>query len=171
MAVYANSPSCRGIAVWRASDGKRLYEFEGSGGNSFAISPDGEILVVEDERTGTIAFVRIQDGAIIQTIDRSSEAREDGRILSSFSPAGQLYAIGPTNGSIKVWQIVVDAPLYTLTSPYVWTAISFSPDGKRLILASDAIQIWNATDGTLLRTLEGQSTIGEGGLFSPDGRI
>ena len=170
LAVYAYSPRCRGIAVWQVSDGKRLYEFDGSGGDSFSISPDGNILIVEDESAGTISLVQIRDGRTIQTI-KSPKVDEFGELLSVFSPNSQFYAIGKTNGAIEVWQIGMDAPLYTLTSLFEWNALSFSPDSKSLVTESDHIQVWNASDGTLRYSLKGQFPTYREVLFSPDGTM
>jgi WD40 repeat protein len=149
----------------------RLSEFEGHGGDTFAVSPDGEIMVVEDAQVGRIEFVRMQDGRTIQTIDRPAEAGEEGRILSAFSPDSRLYAVGAANGGISVWQLGEDGPLYTLTSPFEWNDLIFSPDGSRLVLASDAIQLFDPEDGSLINTLEGQSPYFAGEIFSPDGSV
>ncbi len=166
LALYTSSSRCRGIAVWRVGDGKRLYEFAGAGGDSFAISPDGKILVVEDENAGAISLARLQDGAILQTIQRPGE---EG-LLSSFSPAGQSYALGAMGSDIRAWQIGQDEPLYTVqVGPFEWTALAFSPGGEYLVLASDAVQVRKASDGALLYTLPAQYSIRPGRLFSPDG--
>ena len=152
---------CRGIAVWRVSDGMNLYEFAGAGGDSFAILPDGKTLVVEDEKAGTISFARLQDGTILKTIQRPAQGEG---LLSSFLPTGQLYAVGASGSDIRVWQFGKDAPLYTINvGPFEWTTLAFSPDRKHLVMASDAILVRKVSDGALLYKLPGQYFIRRAG--------
>jgi WD40 repeat protein len=96
---------------------------------------------------------------------------EYGRLLASISPDGELFALGATNGPVVVWQDGKDEPLYSLTSLFEWTAITLSPDGKSLVTASDAIQVWNASDGSLSFSPTGRLISYENALFSPDGSL
>ena len=77
--------------------------------------------------------------------------------------------MGATNRPIDVWQEGKAASLYTLASPFEWTALSFSTDGKSLVTASDAVQVWNASDGSLRFSPTGVLTSSDNALFSPDG--
>jgi WD40 repeat protein len=115
-------------------------------------------------------LLNIWDGAILKTYP-SPIIDEYGGLLASISPDGKLFAMGATNSPIEVWQDGKDAPLYTLTSPFEWTALSFFPDGKSLVTASDAIQVWNVSDGKLRFSPTGTLTSYADALFSPDGTM
>lgn len=51
-------------------------------------------------------------------------------------------------------------------------SVAFSPDGKRIVSASDdwTVKIWDSRTGSLLHSLEGHQKVVESVSFSPDGR-
>ena len=126
-------------------------------------------MAVEDAEGKTVSLVNTWDGSILKTYP-SPITDEFGGLLASLSPDGKLFALGASNGPVEVWQDGKDAPLYTLTSPFEWTSLSFSPDGKSLVTSSDAVQVWNASDGRLRFSPTGTLTSYAQALFSPDGR-
>jgi WD40 repeat protein len=134
------------------------------------ILPGGNFIVVEDVEGVTVALVNLWDGAILKTYP-SPMVDEFGGLLAAISPDGKLFAMGATNGPIEVWQEGKEKPQYSLKSPFEWTSIDFSPDGKSLVTASDAVQVWNLSDGRLRFSPTGALTSPANGLFSPDGAI
>jgi len=157
------------VEIWSVADGslEKSYEIKGNG-DHYAILPGGNFMVVEDTEGITVSLLNLWDGAILKTYP-SPIINEYGGLLASISPDGKLLALGATNSPLEVWQDGKDAPLYTLTSPFEWTAISFSPDGKSLVTAADAVQVWKASDGKLHFSPTGDLTSYRNALFSPDG--
>jgi len=51
-------------------------------------------------------------------------------------------------------------------------SVAFSPDGQTLASGSDdtTVRLWQVSDGTLLRTLEGHTDTVLSVAFSPDGQ-
>ncbi len=159
------------VEVWNAASGmlEKTYELQGSG-NNYAILPRGNFMVVQEPEGTTVSLVNIWDGAVLKTFP-GPKIDEFGNLLASISPDLGLFAAGATNGPIEVWQEGKDAPLYTLTAPFEWTALSFSPDGESLVTVSDTVQVWNARDSKLRFSPTGVLTTWNDALFSPDGSL
>ena len=52
-----------------------------------------------------------------------------------------------------------------------WVSASFSPDGGRIVTASDdrTARLWDASSGSLIASLEGHEGAVRSASFSPDG--
>lgn len=91
----------------------------------------------------------------------------------AFAPSGRLLASGGWDETVCLWDLAGGPPRHTLTEHTDWVlAVTFTPDGKRLLTASQrTVKAWDATTGALLQNwkgLPGQriSTL----VFSRDGR-
>jgi WD40 repeat protein len=108
-------------------------------------------------------------------------APHDGHVLNAvFSPDGAHVVTGDWSGQAKVWETTSGRLKHSLHTgdKYVW-GLSFSPDGRRLVVATEgptdvwkgALSLWDLAGGkpsarTQLPTPRGLRTI----AFSPDGR-
>lgn len=90
---------------------------------------------------------------------------------AAFSPDGMNIAGGFDNGDVQVWDLEgkTVATCIGHTARISWVA--FSPDGSRIVTASEDMtsRVWDATDGTLLLTLEGHTAELNSAAFHPDG--
>ena len=90
----------------------------------------------------------------------------------SFSPDGQLLAVGSDDNTVKLW--TEDGTLLrTLHGHSNWVLdVSFSPDSKFLASASydNTVKLWNR-QGELVRTLKGPTDSVAHVRFSPSGKI
>jgi WD40 repeat protein len=74
----------------------------------------------------------------------------------AFSPDGQFFAAGNSDGNIRIWQTTSGQKHMTIAGHSGWvTSIAFSPDGRFLVSGSLdlSIKIWDLTTGQCLKTL------------------
>ncbi len=102
-----------------------------------------------------------------------------GVLSVTYSPKGDLLAIGLDNGTVVVWNIASETEIYTFSGHkglhtedkgHVFF-VSFSPDGQLLASGSDGgtVKLWSLADGKSVRELIGYSGPVENLTFSPDG--
>jgi WD40 repeat protein len=73
-----------------------------------------------------------------------------------------------------VWDVATGEALHTLAGHTDWvTSAAFSPDGQRVVTASDdgTARVWDAATGQGLHTLAGHTDWVSSAAFSPDGRL
>ena len=91
---------------------------------------------------------------------------------ASYSPDGKLFAVNSSMGYARVWDAATWKPVTTLGGFLNGTkAVNFSPDGKRLAVASngkEAVRLYDTDSWQDVLTLEGAG-YGLGASFSPDG--
>jgi WD40 repeat protein len=99
-----------------------------------------------------------------------------GSVLDlSISNFGQRMATSPHRYGISMWNIE-DPVSMVFRNPTAFTSAitmaQFSPDGSLLATAhyDGSTRIWNAFDGTLIRTMRADSVV-ESLAFSPDGSL
>lgn len=134
-----------------------------------AIAPTGGIFASVPDRYA-IRLWRLRDGELLNTLYTSFT----GAVSSmAFNPAGNLLATGHYDGTIRLWDIGSGQAVVTMHTEGVVQSLAFSPDGSLLASGSSyqdsAVRLWKSADGSLLRTLEGQTAGVECLLFSPDG--
>ena len=88
--------------------------------------------------------------------------------LGTFSPDGQILALGTYEGRVQLWQVSDGSLLRTLNgNDSEVKCVAFSPDGQSLAVGTNdgSVQVWQVSDGTLLRILK---VDGSSVAFSPD---
>jgi WD40 repeat protein len=119
-----------------------------------AISPDGRTLVSAGR------FVNLWDLATGQFRSRLNglpiEATSVGLTFD-----GQTSAVASTDKNIRLWSAKTSKLLRTVNTNYKnIKSLVIAPGGRTLALGGDNIvQIWDPESGSLLRTLETQSTV------------
>ena len=171
--------------AWEAASGKLLWRvgFSQQHGNQIAWSPDGKALAAvgvggEDWNKDHTAMNLMGQALVLDAADgrRLFEAKDSfPRTCSSaaFSPDGRLLAVhGGEGDKTLVFDWRAGKTVLTLETPGgELCTVGWSPDGTRLVTGCEdgRIRVWNATDGTLERSLiapQGSETA----AWSPDGR-
>ncbi|KAF4510681.1 hypothetical protein G6O67_002556 [Ophiocordyceps sinensis] len=168
------------VRLWNAVR-SRVQETPGDDSSStrifhMALSPDGRTVALDREANTmriltaaatTIELWDMSKGVLLQTLEGHSKTiqavvfpPETGRLLSTSEDATRL------------WDLTTGTYLETL-DPNLINAAAFSPDGKLVALASydNSIGLWDAAATTILRVLNGHSTLSGTLEFSPNSQL
>jgi WD40 repeat protein len=138
------------VKLWEAESGRELATWRGHTGDvqSVAFSPDGLFVA----SGGDDGLVRLWDVAAGRP---ALVHRGHGKsvLALAFDPDGRTVVSGGGDGVVKVWDALLPPEGLVLPAD-IGAALSFSPDGRQLILGTlGAVELRDATDGRLLRRL------------------
>ena len=141
----ASSSSDQSVQIWRATNGKRLWQWRARGGtviHALAWSPDGRYLACGGSN------------GVVYVWNTSREARvyiyqgHKGAVSSlAWSPDGQRLASASFDGTVHLWSALdgKDPFIYTSHEESVLTA-AWSPDGQHVASAGQdtMVHVWKA---------------------------
>ena len=137
--------------------------------NSISFSPDGRTLASSEIE---IQLWNAKLGEHIRTLTGDWDNVINVTSVS-FSPDGTIIASGSSDNTIRLWDAITGAQMYTLHSRGgAVSNVSFSPDGRMLVSGSSdgTIHLWDTVTGAPIRTLRGHKEAVTSVSFSPDGR-
>jgi WD40 repeat protein len=152
--------------IWDAETGSLRATLRGHRGevNAAIFSSDGSLVLT----SGSDSSARVWDVASGQllTILRGHE----GEVLSgSFSESGLVVTAGE-DGVARVWDPLSSGSILSEEEGFV-AQVAFTPDGDRIVTASDAgVRIWTR-EGELLTTSGAEDAPYFSEAVSPDGRL
>ncbi len=171
----------RYVEVWNISTGERILTLDENGTYSFALSPDGTILVTGDEY-GKLSPWDVSTGKRTVYLNEQRDRNDVVKLL--FSPDGKtLVSVSRYGWYDSVTIDLLDTDTWSRTSTISiheqWIlalklaqSLSFSPDSSTLAVANQlqGIDLRDVSTGEIKRTLVGH----KGGVystsFSPDGK-
>jgi WD40 repeat protein/serine/threonine protein kinase len=157
------------IALWNTADGRRLRTLVGHTERVIAmeLSPDGDHLVTGSE-DGTARVWDPATGALLST----SEGHGAAVHALAVSPDSRLAASTSWSGRVRVISLRDGRSLELAGHDDQIHDVAFSPDGTRLVTASEdrTARVWDTATGALLHTLEGHDCGVRRTLFTRDGQ-
>jgi WD40 repeat protein len=152
------------LELWSADSGRSLGALESKEGvlGNLAFSPDGRLLA-----TGLW-----EHEVAVWDVASQTQLRALPGQVSAFSPGGELLAVAELD-RLSLLDSADYRPLTTLnTETGFIRSLSFNPDGSRLAVSGEGVNILDINTGDLLHRMP--DTSGFGGTYvaySPDGRF
>ncbi len=169
----------RVLTVWDVATGTKRPGFDvGYGGQipAFAFAPDGATLAVTWEGYRLIEFYAVATGKRISQLE---DAAWSGSALA-YSPDGKLLVTAGETKIARVWDLATRKCLHQLPHPDGVTDVAWSPNGKRLAVASPTtVCVWEVAGEAKLRQFKSaprvpliapRQTAVHALAFSPDGK-
>jgi WD40 repeat protein len=169
------------VLVWDAISGQLRETFQGHAGqiNGLAFSPDGKTAYTDGLDGALIAWdlsgqhrlgepFRAGSGDALQAPGLAFERL-------SISPDGTKVASTEDTGKSSVVDLRTGRRLFETKPAGGGPAldVAWSPDGKAFTTVGYGphVRVWNAADGSLVRTFQGLKTLASSVAFSPDGSL
>ena len=107
-----------------------------------------------------------------QTLHLVWQAHTDTVSALAFGPDERLLASGSWDGTITLWELERDAPLWTVQHTKGVLSLAFTPDGRTLASSGNdaTIQLWESQSGTHLQSLQHPGPVFSV-AWSSDGRL
>jgi WD40 repeat protein/serine/threonine protein kinase len=167
------------IKVWDAATGVETMTLRGHEALIVAVafSPDNKQLV-SGSLDKTIKIWDVATAKEMITLHGHTKTvisvafSPDGKRIASAGSDGLVLAVLDRVGEIKVWDAVTGTNLITLRQDDLFSRVSFSPDGSKIICGSrdGTIKIRDSVTGAELTTLRGHAEVVTSVAFSPDGK-
>ena len=161
---FATASEDKTVRVWDAKSGAEIRRFEGPDAIKFVtFSPDGKRILFPSER-----ILHYWD---IETWKEIEIDQPHGRI-AAFSPDGRIFAYILGGSYLNFWNFETWKNEFQGEIERFITSLAFSPDGKRIVLASNnkTVYIWDVETKKEIRRLEGHTDRVNSAAFSPDGK-
>jgi WD40 repeat protein/serine/threonine protein kinase len=169
LAATTGSPEIR---VWRLEAHRPTQEPSLTAGfdvSCIASSNRGDLAVGDSDST-RVQFFDFASGQSIRTI-RGDNSIGTSRI--AFSPSGERLVVGCEDGSIIVWQVGDDQPLWKHSAHEVRvSAVCFCSDNTTLLTGGGdgSVRLWDLETGKQIHDFGNHGSYVESVSSSPDGR-
>ncbi|KYC40721.1 hypothetical protein WA1_24075 [Scytonema hofmannii PCC 7110] len=173
------------LKVWNLETGSLESTLTGHSDwvNALALTPDGKrVISASDDKT--LKVWNLETGSLESTLTGHS----DWVNALALTPDGKRVISASYDKTLKVWNLETGKGVFsliknliarrqlltlTLTGHSSWVnALALTPDGKRVISASDdkTLKVWNLETGSLESTLTGHSDWVNALALTPDGK-
>jgi WD40 repeat protein len=172
MAAFTNpDENENSVAIWDTRTWEITQTLKTGSVSEIALAPNGKQVATTPDRYA-IKIWQTKTGLLQRTIHTSFT----GAVSQiAFSPDGKTFAAGSYDGSIRVWDVDTATLQLEMNTGGVVASLAYNPDGNLLASGggyqSTVIQLWDITNGALLRTLDGHPSAVVSLAFSPDGQL
>jgi WD40 repeat protein len=157
------------VKLWDVATREARWTYQSPKGRAVAVAvaPDGKRLAAAGSYM-PIQLLAIEDGKPLSSLEVGFEIVLD----VAFSPDGRRLAAAAGKRAVVVYDLETSKEEQRLELGAEALMVTYSRDGKLLAAGGigEAVQLWNAADGTPLRELKGQRGSVARLAFSPDGR-
>lgn len=158
------------IKLWNVRTGQLTRTLEGhtDAVTSLAFTPNGKWLFTgsaEDDKT--IKLWEVGTGKLLRTLTGHGE----WITALAISPDGATLVSGSRDKNIILWDVKTGAKQRTLQQSGMIFELEFSPDGRTLVQAGDAVQLYDTRTWTMLGALEGHAGQISDVKFAPNGKL
>jgi WD40 repeat protein len=188
-----------GIRIWSAADGslRGTLTAHAAGLTAFAIDPSGQLLATAGFDAAAPSAVEPPGGVAIKlwsfpagTLQNTLVGDTDRVLSLAFSPDGASLLSGDNAGLVRLWSVANGTSVRDLSpasdpngfSIQYGRSVAYSPDGRWVASSgldltvtggfSGAVEIWSASDGSVIRHLLSPADSNMGPIsWSSDGRV
>lgn len=158
------------IKLWNTRTGQLTRTLEGhtDAVTSLAFTPNGKWLFTGSaEEDKTIKLWEVGTGKLLRTLT----GHDEWVTALAMSPDGATLASGSRDKNMILWDVKTGAKQRTLKQSGMIFELEFSPDGKTLVAAGDAVELYDTRTWTMMDALEGHSEQISDVKFSPNGKL
>ncbi|MBN1139102.1 MAG: hypothetical protein JXM73_21155 [Anaerolineae bacterium] len=158
----------RSVRVWDLATGQAVHVLDGLPNIASLVEITGDGRHVVAAAGKTLFAWHLETGELMHIF----EGHSDTVRALAVSPDDRLVLSASSDGTVKVWDLVVGQALRTLTGGDASTqTVLVTPDGSRAILAADcALRVWHLETGRLLHDLAGHAALIRRVCFATRGR-
>lgn len=168
---YNTADSTGGVTIWNARTGAVVKMLSTDQIDNISWSPNGKYITVTSGDKTVIRSTADWQSVLTLNAPDISWSPDSTRL------ALHKYATKTSGEAIQIISIPTGKVLLTYRSPEHTYALSWSPDGKRIVFAKNkAIEIWDSQTGERLFTYDGQHGTADRNAYpgslcwSPDGK-
>ncbi len=165
--ILATASADHTARLWDVASGREIATLRGHSWfvNSVAFSPDGQTLAT----TGSDGEIKFWD------VSRHTEAGAiHGDAMSQdtlrFSPDGKSIAVSRSDATLRIYDVGTRTLRDVLRGHTDAEGLAFSPDGSRLVSASNEVRVWDLMKQPGALVLDGHKDWAWQLAFSPNGR-
>lgn len=164
------------IRIWDVETGKELILVDRykEPVNSVAFSPNNKYFVVSFSWDKRIRVLDAKTGEELMSFERKINGQDDISSVSFDAKGKHIVSVFSYDKTIRVWDVKTGKISAVLRGHMdrVNTAF-FSPDGKRIVSASDdkSVRVWDSKTGEEITHLQGHTDEVHVAVFSPNGRF
>jgi WD40 repeat protein len=157
--------SAQKVMLWDPATGRQLKTVEVGDSRVLTVTQDLKLLAVTPEK-GVLQILDLDSGREVKRFRAGKEPLGDFDNIQFSHDARRILVVGVDTAG--VWDINTARQLFALKDPSIGY-VRFTPDGRNLVSGNNAIAIWNAETGALVRRLTDKADVRKL-VVSPHGR-